>query len=52
MMTPDEVIIRLKDRMSQHQTQIRQSFLSFDKSGKGKVFKRHFREVCLYSFID
>lgn len=45
MMTPDEVIIRLKDRMSQHQTKIRQSFLSFDKSGRGKVFKRHFREV-------
>ncbi|VDI45640.1 Hypothetical predicted protein [Mytilus galloprovincialis] len=45
MMTADEVIIRLKDRMSQHQIQIRQSFLQFDKSGRGKVFKRHFREV-------
>ncbi|XP_069133814.1 EF-hand calcium-binding domain-containing protein 6-like isoform X1 [Argopecten irradians] len=44
-MTADEVIARLKDRMSQHKMQIRQAFLSFDKSGKGKVNKRNFREV-------
>jgi Ca2+-binding EF-hand superfamily protein len=44
-MTADEVIVRLKDRMSQHKVQIRQAFLSFDKSGKGRVTRRHFREV-------
>ncbi|OWF48504.1 EF-hand calcium-binding domain-containing protein 6 [Mizuhopecten yessoensis] len=44
-MTADEVMARLKDRMSQHKMQIRQAFLSFDKSGKGKVNKRNFREV-------
>lgn len=44
-MTADEVITRLKDRMSQHKVQIRQAFLSFDKSGKGRVTKKNFREV-------
>jgi len=44
-MSADEVIVRLRDRMNQHKTQIRQAFLSFDKSGKGRVYKRTFREV-------
>ena len=44
-MTADEVITRLKDRMSQHKVQIRQAFLSFDKTGKGRVNKKNFREV-------
>ncbi|KAK3098848.1 hypothetical protein FSP39_023679 [Pinctada imbricata] len=44
-MSVEEVITRLKDRMSQHKVQIRQAFLSFDKSGRGRVTKRNFREV-------
>lgn len=48
-MTADEVITRLKDRMSQHKVQIRQAFLSFDKSGKGRVTKKNFREVRFWS---
>ncbi|XP_023929939.1 EF-hand calcium-binding domain-containing protein 6 [Lingula anatina] len=44
-MTPEEVIVRLKDRMAQHNQEIRRSFLSFDKKGKGKISKKSFREV-------
>ena len=44
-MTADEVIMRLKDRMSQHSTQFRQAFLSYDRRGKGLVSKRDFRHV-------
>ena len=44
-MTADEVITRLKDRMSQHSTQFRQAFLSYDRRGKCLVSKRDFRHV-------
>ena len=44
-MTADEVIMRLKDRMSQHSQQFRQSFLAYDRRGKGLVSKRDFRQV-------
>ena len=44
-MTADEVIMRLKDRMSQHSQQFRQAFLSFDRRGKGLVSKKDFRQV-------
>ncbi|XP_041351388.1 EF-hand calcium-binding domain-containing protein 6-like [Gigantopelta aegis] len=45
MMTAEEVISRLKDRMIQHDTEIRNTFLTYDKKRRGKVSKRVFREV-------
>lgn len=44
-MTADEVIVRLKDRMSQHVPMFRQAFLGYDKRGKGSVSKKDFRQV-------
>ena len=44
-MTADEVIMRLKDRMSQHSQQFRQAFFSYDRRGKGLVSKKDFRQV-------
>ncbi|XP_076466442.1 EF-hand calcium-binding domain-containing protein 6-like [Babylonia areolata] len=44
-MTADEVIIRIKDKMSQLTPEIRKAFLAFDKSGKGRITKRQFREI-------
>ncbi|KAL4233424.1 EF-hand calcium-binding domain-containing protein 6 [Mactra antiquata] len=49
LMTADEVIIRLKDRMAQHAQQFRHAFLGYDKRGKGFVSKKDFRQV-LVSF--
>ena len=46
LMTAEEVVSRLKDRMIQHNTEIRNTFLSYDKKRRGKVSKRVFREVC------
>ena len=46
MMTADEVIIRVKDKLSQLTPEIRKAFLAFDKKGKGRITKRQFREVC------
>ncbi|XP_070189620.1 EF-hand calcium-binding domain-containing protein 6-like [Littorina saxatilis] len=44
-MTAEEVIIRIKDKMSQHTSEIRKAFLSCDKKGKGRITKRQFREI-------
>ena len=44
-MTAEEVIVRLKDRMSQHSQQFRQAFLSYDRRGKGLISKKDFRQV-------
>ncbi|KAK7503096.1 hypothetical protein BaRGS_00005722 [Batillaria attramentaria] len=45
MMSADEVIIRMKDKMSQLTPQIRRAFLACDKKGKGRITKRQFREI-------
>lgn len=45
MMSADEVITRFKDKLSQLTPGIRKAFLSMDKSGKGRITKRQFREV-------
>ncbi|XP_070545178.1 EF-hand calcium-binding domain-containing protein 6-like isoform X2 [Ptychodera flava] len=44
-MTAEEVIMRLKDRMAQHHSAIRDSFLQYCTEGKGTVSKREFRKV-------
>ena len=44
-MSVDEIIMRLKDRFSQHKTGIRAAFNSFDIQGKGKIKKSDFRHV-------
>ena len=45
VMSADEVIIRIKDKMSQSTPEIRKAFLALDKRGKGRIAKRQFREV-------
>nr|XP_039259918.1 EF-hand calcium-binding domain-containing protein 6-like [Styela clava] len=40
-----EVIKKLQDRMSQHDTDIRKSFLRFNTSGRKRITKRDFRKV-------
>lgn len=45
-MTPEEVLIRLRDRMLQHKKSIREAFLMFDQKNTGKISKRNFRQVC------
>lgn len=45
MMSADEVIIRMKDKMSQLTPEIRKAFLACDKKGKGRITKRQFREI-------
>ena len=54
-MSAEEVIIRIKDKMSQLTPEIRKAFLSLDKKGKGRITKRQFREVgdffCVWSKI-
>ena len=51
-MTPEEVIVRVRDRLSQHATKIRQAFLEFDKQKKGKISKKVFRQVRSLFFIN
>ena len=46
-MTVDELIVRIKDHMRQHSSQIRGAFLSYDKQKKNKVSKKIFRQVSL-----
>ena len=45
LMSVDEIIVRLKDRMVQHKTSIRKAFQFYDTSGKGKIRKKDFRQV-------
>ena len=45
VMSAEEVIIRIKDKMSQLTPEIRKAFLACDKKGKGRITKRQFREV-------
>ena len=44
-MSAEEILIRLRDRLSQHKKSIREAFLAFDKKNTGKISKKHFREV-------
>ncbi|KAL8588470.1 hypothetical protein ACOMHN_054049 [Nucella lapillus] len=44
-MSAEEVIIRIKDKLSQLTPEIRKAFLAFDKRGKGRITKRQFREI-------
>ncbi|XP_033107844.1 EF-hand calcium-binding domain-containing protein 6-like isoform X2 [Anneissia japonica] len=44
-MSADTVILKLKDRMSQKSSQMRQNFLRYCKNKKGKLYKKEFREV-------
>ncbi|XP_077999888.1 EF-hand calcium-binding domain-containing protein 6-like isoform X2 [Glandiceps talaboti] len=48
-MTANEVIVKLKDRMSQHNSAIRDSFLQYCTNGKRSLSKKEFRQV-LQSF--
>ena len=50
-MSAEEVIIRIKDKMSQLTPEIRKAFLSLDKKGKGRITKRQFREVGDFFFL-
>jgi len=45
MFSAREVIEKLKDRMAQHDTTIRKTFLRYSKSGRGYVTKKDFRKV-------
>ena len=51
VMSAEEVIIRIKDKMSQLTPEIRKAFLALDKKGKGRITKRQFREVG-YMFLS
>ncbi|CAH1799481.1 unnamed protein product [Owenia fusiformis] len=42
---PEEILVKIKDRMSQHSTKIRETFLIFDKKGRRKISKKVFRGV-------
>lgn len=44
-MTADEVIIRIKDKMSQLTPDIRKAFQACDKKGNGRIAKKQFREI-------
>ncbi|ESO84984.1 hypothetical protein LOTGIDRAFT_236027 [Lottia gigantea] len=44
-LSAEEVIAKLQDRLSQHNTLLYQAFNSFDKTGKGKISKRNFRRL-------
>ena len=46
-MSADELIVRLRDKFSQRNTEIRAAFKKYDKKGKGKVSKKIFREVSI-----
>ena len=41
----EEILARLRDRMSQETAVIRKSFLKYDARKKGKVSKKDFRKV-------
>ena len=45
LMNADEVIIKLKDRMAQKSSNLRDNFLRYCKDRRGKLSKREFRQV-------
>ncbi|XP_072165535.1 EF-hand calcium-binding domain-containing protein 6-like isoform X2 [Diadema setosum] len=45
LMNADEVILKLKDRMSQKSSKVRANFLRYCKDRRGKLTKREFRQV-------
>ena len=51
-MAIDEIIVRLKDKIHQNQTEFRNVFKKYDIRRKGKVSKKDFRQVsyCLMIF--
>ncbi|XP_071791136.1 EF-hand calcium-binding domain-containing protein 6-like [Asterias amurensis] len=44
-LSADEVIVKLKDRMAQKSGRIRDNFLRYCKSRRGKLYKKEFRQV-------
>lgn len=44
-MSVDEIIIRLKDKIHQHQNEFRNAFKKYDIRRKGKISKKDFRQV-------
>ena len=48
-MTPEEILIRLRDRMLQHKMRIREAFLHFDTRKNGKISKLDFKKVLIGS---
>lgn len=51
-MTIDEIIVRIKDHMRQHSSQIRGAFLRYDRQKKNKVSKRIFRQVIFIAYFE
>ena len=52
-LSAEEVITKLKRRMAQHDTGIRQTFLKYSKSGKGRVTRKDLKHVSLPAlFVD
>jgi Ca2+-binding EF-hand superfamily protein len=49
-MTVDELLIRIKDRIMLHNRDMPSAFRVFDRTNKGKISKREFREVCMPMF--
>ena len=50
-MSVDEVIVRLKDRMTMHKTEFRNAFNQLDYKRKGKITRKDFKAVCsLHAF--
>ena len=45
-MSVDEVIVRLKDRMTMHKTEFRNAFNQLDYKRKGKITRKDFKAVC------
>ncbi|KAH9512262.1 hypothetical protein Btru_041326 [Bulinus truncatus] len=45
LMTADEVIVRLKDKIAQWSPEIRKAFIACDKKNKGYITKKEFRKV-------
>ncbi|KAK6168917.1 hypothetical protein SNE40_020073 [Patella caerulea] len=41
----EEVIVRLSDRINQHNIQLHDAFNTYDKTGKGRISKRNFRKL-------
>ena len=44
-MSIEEIIVRIKDRMNQHNTDLAKAFKVYDRKSKGKISKKEFREV-------
>ena len=44
-MTTDEIIVRLRDRMAQHSTQLRKAFKQYSLGGNGRVTQKDFKKV-------